>query len=154
MQRQQFCHPFSVGFDRMFERMEQMHQTAQKAATYPPYNIIKDNDSEYRIEMAVAGFTMEQLEILLEDGQLTVSGNVPSQEVEQTFIHRGLSSRPFTRNFTLADSVAVREASLDNGILCIKLENVIPEHKKPKKIEIGYAKPTQQELLLEETEEV
>lgn len=141
MQRANLCHhPLSVGFDRMFERMEQMHQTSQKASTYPPYNIIKNSDSEYRIEMAVAGFTIDQLDIVVQDGELTVTGNVNAQEdgeLLQYYIHRGLASRPFNRKFTLADSVEVRGASLDNGILSIVLENVIPEHKKPKKIEIG-----------------
>lgn len=146
----QFCHPFSVGFDRMFDMMEQTRRQATKVQNYPPYNIVKTSDFEYEIEMAIAGFKIEQLDITLEDGELRVSGNVPEQEVEQTFIHRGLASRPFTRTFTLADSVQVVEAQLEDGILRIRLENVLPDHKKPRKIEIGTTRPSQKELLLEE----
>ena len=138
---------FFVGFDPMIERMARAaEQTAKLAQNYPPYNIKKIDENKYLIEMAVAGFGKQDLEIELVEDRLIIKGNVQSGEpAEQdsngewtwpAFLYQGLANRPFTRSFNLADNVEIRGASLLNGILKIALEAIIPEHKKPKKVEI------------------
>lgn len=139
---------FFVGFDKIAEKMSQVaDQTAKLATNYPPFNIKKIDDNKYIIEMAVAGFGKQDLEIEIIDDRLIVKGNVHSGEPaeqdskgEWTWPHvlyQGLAMRPFTRTFNLADNVEIRGASLMNGILKIALEAIIPEHKKPKKVEIN-----------------
>lgn len=138
---------FFVGFDPIVKRMsEAAEQTVKAAQNYPPYNIKKIDENKYLIEMAVAGFGKQDLEIELADDKLIIKGNVQSGEpAEQgsngewtwpAFLYQGLANRPFTRSFNLADNVEIRGASLLNGILKIALEAIIPEHKKPKKVEI------------------
>lgn len=138
---------FFVGFDKVVEKMTQVaDQTAKMATNYPPHNIKKIDDNKYIIEMAVAGFARQDLEIEIADDKLIIRGNVKSGEPAEKdsngewtwplFVHHGLAQRPFTRTFNLADNVEIRGASLLNGILKIILEAIIPEHKKPKKIEI------------------
>jgi molecular chaperone IbpA len=138
---------FFVGFDKVAEKMATIaDQTAKLATNYPPYNLKKVDENKYIIEMAVAGFGKQDLEIELADNKLIIKGNVhsgePAEEDSQgawTFPHilyQGLAMRPFTRTFTLADNVEIRNADMLNGILRIVLEAIIPEHKKPVKIEI------------------
>ncbi|CAB4143757.1 IbpA Molecular chaperone (small heat shock protein) [uncultured Caudovirales phage] len=138
---------FFVGFDKVAEKMANIaDQTAKLATNYPPYNIKKIDENKYVIEMAVAGFGKQDLEIEIADDKLIIKGNVQSGEpAEQdskgewtwpVVLHQGLAMRPFTRTFSLADNVEIRGASLLNGILKIALEAIIPEHKKAKKIDI------------------
>ena len=138
---------FFVGFDKVAEKMASIaDQTAKLASNYPPYNLKKIDENKYTIEMAVAGFGRQDLEIEIVDDKLIIKGNVKSGEpAEQDstgewtwpqVLYQGLAMRPFTRTFNLADNVEIRGASLLNGILKIVLEAIIPEHKKPKKIEI------------------
>lgn len=139
---------FFVGFDKVAEKMSSIaDQTAALATKYPPYNIKKIDENRYTIEMAVAGFAKQDIEIELADSKLVIKGNVKSGEPAEKdskgeftwpeILYQGLAMRPFTRQFTLADNVEVRNAELLNGILKIVLEAIIPEHKKPKKIEIN-----------------
>ena len=139
---------FFVGFDKVAEKMATIaDQTATLATKYPPYNIKKIDENRYTIEMAVAGFAKQDIEIELADSKLVIKGNVNSGEPAEKdskgeftwpeILYQGLAMRPFTRQFTLADNVEVRNAELLNGILKIILEAIIPEHKKPKKIEIN-----------------
>jgi len=139
---------FFVGFDPLMKKItEAAEQTAKLAQNYPPYNIKKVDDNRYVIEMAVAGFGKQDIELELADGKLVIKGNVGSGEpAEQDskgewtwpqFIYQGLAMRPFTRQFTLADHVEIKGADLLNGILRVGLEYVIPEHKKPRKIDIA-----------------
>lgn len=131
--------PFTtVGFDRIFDRISamQMPQTSHKATNYPPYNITKESDTTYIVEMAVAGFTDETIDIEVKDSILTIEGSV-AESTDKEYIHKGIAARAFTRSFTLAETVIVREAGLENGMLRILLENIIPEERKPKKISIG-----------------
>ena len=139
---------FFVGFDKVAEKMATIaDQTATLATKYPPYNIKKIDENRYTIEMAVAGFAKQDIEIELADSKLVIKGNVKSGEPAEKdskceftwpeILYQGLAMRPFTRQFTLADNVEVRNAELLNGILKIILEAIIPEHKKPKKIEIN-----------------
>jgi len=130
--------PFTtVGFDRIFDRISalQMPQT-HKATNYPPYNITKESDTTYIVELAVAGFTDETIDIEVKDYILTIEGKV-AESTDKEYIHKGIAARAFTRSFTLAETVIVREAGLENGMLRILLENIIPEERKPKKISIG-----------------
>lgn len=139
---------FFVGFDPLVKKLsEASEQTLKAAQNYPPYNIKKIDENKYLIEMAVAGFGKQDLEIELVEDRLIIKGNVQSGEpAEQdskgewtwpAFLYQGLANRPFTRSFNLADNVEIRGASLLNGILKIALEAIIPEHKKPKKVEIN-----------------
>lgn len=138
---------FFVGFDKVAEKMASIaDQTAKLASNYPPYNLKKIDENKYIIEMAVAGFGKQDLEVEIVDDKLIIKGNVKSGEPaeqdsqgEWTWPHvlyQGLAMRPFTRTFNLADNVEIRGASLLNGILKIVLEAIIPEHKKPKKVDI------------------
>tara|TARA_R110000796_G_scaffold25519_3_gene71833 strand:+ start:993 stop:1436 length:444 start_codon:yes stop_codon:yes gene_type:complete len=128
--------PFTtVGFDRIFDRITAM-QMPNKATNYPPYNITKESDTTYIVELAVAGFTDETIDIEVKDSILTIEGKV-TESTGKEYIHKGIAARAFTRSFTLAETVVVREAGLENGMLRILLENIIPEERKPKKISIG-----------------
>lgn len=125
----------SIGFDDMFKRLADFSEGLPKFPTYPPFNVKKTGENTYVIEMAVAGFGKQDIEIVLESGTLVVKGQVISDDVGD-YVHRGIADRAFTRKFTLADTVEVKNADLVNGMLKIWLERFIPEHAKPKKIEI------------------
>jgi molecular chaperone IbpA len=139
---------FFVGFDPIIERMSRAAEQTYKlaASNYPPYNIKKIDENKYTIEMAVAGFAKQDIEIELVDDKLIIKGNVRSgEDAEQDskgewtwpqVLYQGLAMRPFTRTFNIADNVEIRGASMLNGILKIALEAIIPEHKTPKKVEI------------------
>jgi molecular chaperone IbpA len=143
--------PFTtVGFDRIFERIQAMHQPTDRGTQkYPPYNITKESDTTYIVEMAVAGFTDDSLDIQVKEGVLTVEGKV-EDSTDKEYIHRGIAARAFTRTFTLAETVIVKDAGLENGMLRILLENVIPEEQKPKKIKIGQKLYSGEKELLQE----
>lgn len=126
----------SVGFDTILKRIESMAETLPKISTYPPYNIKKVDENKYVIEIAVAGFGKQDIELVLEDGILTIKGQVTSDEAAD-YLFKGIADRAFTRKFTLADTVEVKNADLFNGMLKIWLERFVPENKRPKKIEIG-----------------
>lgn len=134
--------PASVGFDDMFKNLEHVTRTVQKnLPSYPPYNIKKVADNKYVIELAVAGFGKQDLEMELKDGVLSIKGHtsldtLTKDGVDQTYLYKGIADRAFTRQFTLADSIEIKNAELINGMLKVWLENIIPEHKKPKKIDI------------------
>ena len=127
-----------VGFDRLANMMD----TASKlegGSGYPPYNIEQTGENAFAIELAVAGFSEDDLEIEVQENVLTVSGKREraEEEGERTFLHRGIAERSFERRFHLADHVQVREAELKNGMLTVKLEREVPEAKKPRQIAIN-----------------
>ena len=124
----------AVGFDSLFDRLREVQEYAAKAPNYPPFNIKKVDDSRFIIEMAVAGFGKHNLDIELAEDTLTITGRVDSDESD--YIHKGIADRAFTRKFTLADSVEVKNAELVNGMLKVFLERFVPDEKKPKKIDI------------------
>ena len=128
----------TVGFDRLLDAFNDLENsvTQTKTASYPPYNILKLGEHDYAIEIAVAGFNKNEIDITVENNKLTVSGKVDQAEQAQ-YLHRGIATRDFTREFTLAETVVVRSADMQNGLLVINLENVVPEASKPKRIEIG-----------------
>ena len=126
---------FFVGFDDQFNRMAKMHDDLTKnIPNYPPYNIRKTSDNTYVIEIAVAGFGKQEIDITLEANKLIVSGN--TQDDNDNFLFKGIANRAFTRTFALDDQIEIQDAALINGMLKIALERIIPEHKKPKKIEV------------------
>lgn len=133
----------AVGFDNMFDRIFNDLQTTVKDSGFPPYNIIKHDEENYVIEMAVAGFSEEELEVELKDGVLEVRSNtVDTDDAGLTkYLHRGIAKRNFFRKFSLSDDVIVEGANLVNGLLQIDLKRVIPEEKKPRLIPIGKSNP-------------
>lgn len=126
----------SVGFDRMQRLLDAAAQT-DSGNGYPPYNIEQLGESGYQVTLAVAGFGESDLDITLTDRTLVVSGKMNDEGADQrTFLHRGIAGRAFERRFELADHIQVKGAKLENGLLHIELERVVPESEKPKKIDI------------------
>lgn len=135
----------TVGFDRLFEKLTSGLDAAQNSSTYPPYNIVKADADNYIIELAVAGFSSDELDISFKENTLTIVGQ-PKKE-DKNYIHKGIAARAFSRVFTLADTVEVHGASLNSGMLHVFLENILPEAKKERKILIGNV--TEPQLLKE-----
>lgn len=131
---------YFVGYEPMLKRFEEAQETLSKVIpNYPPYNIVKVDDNKYVIEMAVAGFGKHNLDLTLDGGSLVVSGNsaiAADDEAAGEYMYKGIADRAFTRKFSLADTVEIKNAELINGMLKIWLENIIPDSKKPKKIDI------------------
>ena len=131
---------FFVGFDPIVKRMsEAAEQTVKAAQNYPPYNIIKVDENNWAIQVAVAGFGEDELDIERKDNVLHIKGERKVKD-EQEYVHRGISARAFNRSFTLNENVEVKGATVINGILAISLEHIVPEEQKPKKIAITFAK--------------
>nr|QMP83368.1 MAG: hypothetical protein [Caudoviricetes sp.] len=131
--------PMTVGFDRLFSTMEEMDKLFgnTKAPSYPPYSILKLDEYNYEIQIAVAGFSADDIGVETSQNKLIVFGVAKKPEVEPVYLHHGLANRDFKHVYTLSDLSVVRSADIVNGILKIQIENVIPEEKKPKKIPIG-----------------
>ena len=128
--------PFTVGFDRFYRDLEEISKSTTKAVSYPPYNIKRKGD-EFIIEIAVAGFSKEAIAIEYKDRTLTIKGEQKgSKEEGVEYLHNGLAGRSFTRSFGLADTVEITGATLVDGILTVNCKQLIPEHLKPKTIEI------------------
>lgn len=125
----------SVGFDRLFHLLDQASNEAS-TKSYPPYNIERLGENEYRISIAVAGFGEDEIDVEVRDRSLLISGNKASKEGGNEFLHRGIATRNFERRFELADHVVVSGANLVNGLLDVDLVREIPEALKPRKIEI------------------
>ena len=127
---------FFVGFDEQFTRLAQLHNDVTKnIPNYPPYNIKKTGEYTYVIEMAVAGFAKHDIEIEFAEDKLIVKGNT-KDDVSDDYLFKGIANRAFTRTFALNDQIEIKDAGLFNGMLQIALERIIPEHKKPKKIDV------------------
>jgi molecular chaperone IbpA len=129
-----------VGFDRLADLLETA--TADAATGYPPYNIERTDENAYRVDIAVAGFRSEELEIEVKENLLTVTGRKAANDEPRRFLHRGLAERNFERRFQLADYVVVTDANLADGLLSISLKRELPEALKPRRIEIGTAQPS------------
>jgi len=144
--------PFFVGADRLWRHVDDLHKMAatNQSSNYPPYNIIKNDEDHYTIEMAVAGFTDEDIDVTLEDAQITVTGKAKEQD-DTKLLHRGIANRSFTRQFTLADTIEIEAANLQHGMLILSLKNIIPDSKKSKKIKVttGSKIPNEKEILTE-----
>jgi len=126
--------PYTIGFERIFDQLDEFIHHSKKLPSYPPYNIKRDGDN-FTIEMALAGFSKDDIEVTVTEDILTIASNKESSKKDE--LYRGISERKFTRNFSMADDIVVKSAELKNGLLTIKLERVIPEDKKPRKIKIG-----------------
>ena len=130
---------FSVGFDSIFDRFFDMDLTRDSG--YPPYNIRKINEAQYVIEIALAGFSKDDIEVEVTEGSLTIRSKKLDEKEEDTsedsYVHKGIAKRSFLRCWTLSDDIFVKGADLRDGMLVINLEKVIPEEKKPRLITIG-----------------
>jgi molecular chaperone IbpA len=127
----------TVGFDRLFDLLETGARA--DADAYPPFDIVRDSEESYRITLAVAGFRPEEIDIVAQQNQLTVTGKHAEGEEAREYLHRGIANRAFERRFQLADYIEVAGARCENGLLSIELRRVVPETMKPRKIEIGSA---------------
>ena len=127
--------PYAVGFDRIFDNLSRYVDNNATSTGFPPYNIRKEGDYNYVIEMALAGFGKEDIEVEVADGTLSVR-SVKEKSEDDSTVYRGISSRRFERKFTMADDIVVNSAKLENGMLSLELERVVPEEKKPRLVAI------------------
>ena len=142
--------PFFVGFDRIHDRLHEFNDSiAKNLPTYPLYNIRKVGD-QYIVEMAVAGFSESDIDIQVEGDVLKVVGSITDNKDTSPYLHKGIANRGFTRTFNLAETIEVKDASLVNGMLKIFLEDIIPDNKKPRKININKEETQEESQLLNE----
>ena len=132
--------PVTVGFDSVFDHFESMFSDVPSLSTnYPPYNIVKTSENDYLIEVALAGFSKDDIAVVVENGMLTVEAVLVDEQSDSNgaeVLHKGISKRYFKRSFSISDDVEVREAVLKDGLLRISMEKIIPEGKKRKEITI------------------
>ena len=125
---------YSIGFDRMFDSLMGQHPMT---SNYPPYNIVKHSDDKYTIEIAVAGFSKDEIDVETKENTLLIeSKSRPEGDDDKEFLHKGISNRAFKKAFTISDDVVVNGADMKDGILKIEMERIIPEEKKPRTIKI------------------
>ena len=138
----------TVGFDRLFDMLENSSFGAGQQENYPPFDLIKKGENDYCIELAVAGFKPEEIDITAQQNVLIVSGrkNEESDEKGSDYIYRGIATRSFERRFALADHIQVKGADMKDGLLSIELKREIPEAMKPKKINIGGSAPKHDQI--------
>ena len=117
----------SIGMDEYFDRLFNLHETT---SNYPPYNFIKISNSEFRLELALAGFRKKEVNVYTQDGKLFVEGHKEDKELKTKYLHNGLAQRSFTRVWTLSDDMEVRSVDFEDGILTVVLSKVVPEHHK------------------------
>ena len=133
--------PFSVGFDSIFEEFDRMLESTERYnSNYPPYNIHRLNDTDYKIEIALAGYSKDDIELELKENTLTVRNKAKEKVINENgngVIHKGISTRQFERSFTISEDIKVKNAELKNGLLNIDLERIIPEEKKSRLIDIN-----------------
>ena len=144
-------YPQFVGFDNIFNELERLVDgtAPTRNTSFPPHNIIKLDDNRYVVEMAVAGFGQDEVDVEIHDGTLIVKGEMKDQ-TEVDYLYRGIATRSFTKSIRLSESIEVRGAQFKDGILRIALENIIPEHKKPRKIEFSKELNFNKQQLLKE----
>jgi molecular chaperone IbpA len=137
----------TVGFDRLFDMLENSN-VGQGQENYPPFDLIKKGENDYCIELAVAGFKPEELDITAQQNVLIVSGRKRDEDEQKgnNYVYRGIATRSFERRFALADHIQVRGADIKDGLLSIELKREIPEAMKPKKINIGASSPKHDQI--------
>ena len=128
--------PHTIGYDNIFEHFNDMFESSDFQNTFPPYDIIKNSDAKYDIQIALAGYSKEDITIEVKDNTLSIKSVKKNEDDKVEVLHRGIAKRYFERHFTIADDVKVKGAELKNGLLIISLERVIPEHKKSRTITI------------------
>jgi len=133
----------TIGFDRLTRLVDAATRIDNAALAYPPYNIEKTGDDAYRLTMAVAGFSPEELDITVQENSLLVTGKTKKDEADNRYLHRGIARRAFERRFSLADHIKVVGATIVNGMLHVDLAHEVPEAAKPRKIQIGTGQPQQ-----------
>lgn len=131
-------YPYGIGIDSMLSALDTL---STKTTNYPPYNILKRDSSNYEIEIALAGFRAEEIEVSSESNILKVTSKVQDRDSEVQYLHKGLSKRSFTHSWQLADDVRIQDVSFEDGLLLISLEKIIPEHQKKTVYEIGGSSP-------------
>ena len=124
-----------IGFDHIFADLERIHNQAKD--TYPPHNVVKVDDLKFTVEIAVAGFGQDHIDIEVKDHILTISGNRPQRREQNSYIHKGISARNWKKSFRLSEYTEVIGADLTDGILTVNVEVILPEEKQPRKISIG-----------------
>jgi molecular chaperone IbpA len=140
----------TIGFDRLMRLADAANRLDATAASYPPYNIENTGDDAYRLTMAVAGFGAADLEIVVQENALVISGKAKKDEENARYLYRGIARRAFERRFQLADHIKVVGASLDNGLLHVELAREVPEAAKPRTIQIGTGAPEQKPQVLDQ----
>lgn len=135
-----------VGFDRLFDQLE-TGTRSDAPDGFPPFDIVKDGEDSYRITLAVAGFRPEDIEVVAQQNQLTVTGRRAQDEATGEYLHCGILTRAFERRFELADFIEAGTASFENGLLSIELKRVVPEVMKPRRIEIGAGTAADQRIV-------
>ena len=135
----------TVGFDRLFDLLE-TGMRGDGLDGYPPFDIARDGEDSYRITVAVAGFRPDEIEVVAQQNQLTITGKRNGDEDRGEYLYRGIAARPFERRFQLADFIVVRSANFENGLLTIALQRVVPEAMRPRKIEIGGGSVAREQL--------
>ena len=124
-----------IGFDHIFDQLENIHKHAKD--TYPPHNVVKEDDYKFILELAVAGFKEDHIDIEVNDGVLTIKGDRPARREQDKYVHKGISARNWKKSFRLSEYTEVTGADLTDGILTVNLEVVLPEEKLPRKIQIS-----------------
>jgi molecular chaperone IbpA len=129
-----FRDPFFIGFNRELERMANVHQAATRQS-YPPYDVLKLDEDTYQVSIAVAGFTKEDIDVSVDNGTLIVKGEI-TEVTDGEYLHKGIAARKFTRTFALGEYMEVTAAKIEDGMLHITVDRIIPEEKKPKIIKV------------------
>jgi len=124
-----------LGFDHIFDQLENIHKHSKD--TYPPHNVVKEEELNYSLELAVAGFKEEHIDIEVKDHVLTITGDRPQRRDQNKYVHKGISARNWKKSFRLSEYTEVTGADLTDGILTVNLEVVLPQEKQPRKILIG-----------------
>jgi molecular chaperone IbpA len=140
----------TIGFDRLMRLADAANRLDGSASSYPPYNIENTGDDSYRLTMAVAGFGADDLEIVVQENALVISGKAKKEEETARYLYRGIARRAFERRFQLADHIKAVGASLDNGLLHVELAREVPETAKPRTIRIDTGAPEQKPEVLEQ----
>ena len=124
-----------IGFDHIFDQLENIHKHSKD--TYPPHNVVRDSEFNFTVELAVAGFKKEHIDIEVKDHVMTIAGTRPSRREQDRYVHKGISAKNWKKSFRLSEYTEVTGADLQDGILTVDLEVVLPEEKLPRKISIG-----------------
>ena len=127
----------ALGFESFFDEMNRFLTSEEVNSGYPPHNLIKVGDDKYLVEIAVSGFMQDELDVSIKDGYLIIKGEKAQKEEDVSYIYKGIGTRNFTKSFKIADTINVVGAEIKDGILRIALVNVVPEHMRERKIEIG-----------------
>ena len=128
---------YAIGFDHLMDHLVSLHSNNNLTTNeYPPYDIIKEGESDYKIELAVAGFKKHELSIQLKDKTLTIKGESDSKTSNGDYLHKNIARRSFSKDFSLAENIEIGEASFEDGVLGVRLSHNIPEEQRPKEISI------------------